>query len=96
MKENIIQEVKLSYTAKLVEWVQQVLNLPLDRDDEKKIVEAKFDGGVFLEGAGNLDFFMRAGLSFGTSVKLTKGINGTAIQGKFYSLSYHIQSIRPS
>ena len=31
----------------------------------KEDCEAKFDGGVFLEGAGNLDFFMRAGLSFG-------------------------------
>ncbi|KAN0075176.1 hypothetical protein V8E54_007787 [Elaphomyces granulatus] len=47
MKENIvptIQEVKLSHTTKLVEWIQQVLDLPLDRDDEKKIMEGKFDG----------------------------------------------------
>jgi hypothetical protein len=30
--------------TKLVEWIQQVLDLPLDRDDEKKIMEGKFDG----------------------------------------------------
>lgn len=37
---------------------------PLDTKNIQKIVEAEIDGRVlFLEGAGNLDFFMRAGLN---------------------------------
>ena len=62
--------------------------MTLDCDDKKKFVEAKFDGEVFLDGAGNLDFFLRAGLSYTASVKLAKlakAINGDAIQGKLLS-----------
>ena len=54
----------------------------------QKIVEAEVDGDVFLKGTGNLDFFMRAGFSLGTSVKLSelaKGFTSTAIQGKLLS-----------
>jgi len=68
---------------------------PLDPKNIQKIVEAEVDWDVFLKGAGNLDFFMRAGFSLGTSVKLSELAKGFAIAtGKFY-LSYHIQSIRP-
>ena len=61
---------------------RQTLDLPLDYDDEKKFLEAKFDGEVFLDGAGNINFFSRAGLSYAASVKLAKlakAANGTII-----------------
>ena len=46
-------------------WIQQVLDPPLNPRNIEKIMEAEINGRVFLEGAGNSDFFMRAGLSFG-------------------------------
>ena len=64
------------------------LDPPLEPDDAEKIIKTIINGRVFLEGAGNSDFFMRAGLSFGASVdlaKLAKGFTSPAIQGKLLS-----------
>jgi hypothetical protein len=47
------QEVRRWDAAKLVDWIQQVLDPPLRSDDRKKILKADIDGSVFLEGAGD-------------------------------------------
>ena len=89
MDRPTIQEVERWDATKLAKWIQQVLDPSLDPDDAEIIIRAKINGRVFLKGAGDLDFFMRASLSFGASVELAelaKGITSTAIQGK--SLSF--------
>src|SRR5438045_6806569 len=65
-----VDEIKSWNTNELLEWIQQNLGNPLDKDDKELFLEAKIDGAVFLEGAGNKDFFLGAGLSFGASVRL--------------------------
>ena len=94
MGKPTIQEVERWDATKLAKWIQQVLDPSLDPDDVEMIIRAKINGRVFLKGAGDLDFFMRASLSFGASVELAelaKGITSTAIQGK--SLSFIPYSI---
>ena len=88
MGNPTIQDIERWRPTELVEWIQRLLNPPLDSDDAKKIIETRINGRVFLEGAGNSDFFMHAGLSFGASVdlaKLAKGFTSPAIQGKLLS-----------
>ena len=65
-----------------------MLDPPLGPKNIENIVEAEINGRVFLKGAGNQDFFMRAGFSFGVSVdlsELAKGVTSPAIQGKLLS-----------
>jgi hypothetical protein len=88
MRRPTIQKIKRWRATELVEWIQRVLDPPLDPDDAEKITQTQIDGRVFLKGAGDLEFFMRAGLSFGASVNLAElanGVTGTAIQGKLLS-----------
>jgi hypothetical protein len=88
MDRPTIQEVERWDATKLAKWIQQVLDPSLDPDDAEIIIQAKINGRVFLEGAGDRTYFRDAGLSFGASVelaRLAKGVTSTAIQGKLLS-----------
>ena len=52
-----IKEVKGWDVTKLAEWIQQVLDPPLHSQNIEKIVEAEINGRVFLDNAGNRNFF---------------------------------------
>jgi len=88
MGRPTIREIERWRATVLVEWIQRALDPPLDPDDAEKIIQAKINGRVFLNGAGDPDFFMRAGFSFGASVELSelaKGVTSPAIRGKLLS-----------
>jgi hypothetical protein len=85
MGNPTIQDIEHCDATKLAKWIQQVLDPPLNPRNIEKIVEAEIDGPVFLKGAGDQDFFMRAGFSFGASVKLSELAKGFTIQGKLLS-----------
>ena len=78
MGRPTIQEVEHWRATELVEWIQRVLDPPLDPDDAEKIVPAKINGRVFLEGADDRSIFRDAGLSVGASVLLSKLAKGFA------------------
>ena len=69
-----IQEVKRLRATELVQWLQQILDLPLNFDDAEnlKLLMAKIDGGVFLEGADDRSIFREAGLSVGAASNCLK------------------------
>jgi hypothetical protein len=85
MGNPTIQDIERWDATKLAKWILQVLDPPLNPRNIEKIVEAEIDGPVFLKGAGDQDFFMRAGFSFGASVKLSELAKGFTIQGKLLS-----------
>jgi hypothetical protein len=78
MGRPTIQEVEHWRATELVEWIQRVLDPPLDPDDAEKIVPAKINGRVFLEGADDRSIFRDSGLSVGASVLLSKLAKGFA------------------
>ena len=90
MGRPTIQEV----ATELVEWIQRVLDPPLDPDDAEKIIQAKIDGGVFLE-CTDRTIFREAGLSVGAILSWPK-VSPVQLSRVSNYLSYHIQSIRPS
>jgi hypothetical protein len=55
---------------KLLPWIQQKLYTPLEPTDAETLLKAVINGSVFLQGAGNKEFFQSAGFSFGASVKV--------------------------
>lgn len=63
------QKVEHWDVTTLTRWLNKALDPPLHSEDIEKIEKERIDGGVFLKGAGNPDFFMRASFSFGASVK---------------------------
>jgi hypothetical protein len=69
-KEPAAKEIRIWGTEKLLEWIQKMLSVPLDSEDEEAFRRAKISGNVFLEGAGNRTFFEDAKLSFRFSVEL--------------------------
>jgi hypothetical protein len=65
-----ISVVRESNANDLIKWIQQSKLFSLNRDDEKKFSEEDISGIVFLKGAGNEEYFHKAGFSFGARVKL--------------------------
>ena len=70
--ELTVHKVKSWDGNKLLEWIQQNLTNSLDDEDKGQLSKAKIGREVFLEGAGNKQFFRDAGLSFGASVQLAR------------------------
>jgi hypothetical protein len=70
--ELAIDKVKGGNTNRLLKWIQQNLNNPLD-DDKEAFSKAKIDGEAFLCVVGAVDFFIvRVSLSPGASQKLAQ------------------------
>ena len=70
--EYTIDKVKSWDRDSLLDWIQKNLPDPLDNEDKGQFLKAKISGSVFLKGADNDAFFMRAGFSFGASVELAE------------------------
>ena len=70
--DSTIDMIRRWKKDELLKWIQQKLSIPLEPQDAEKFSNAGIDGEVFLKGAGNKDFFIKAGLSFGVSVKLAE------------------------
>ena len=58
--------------TKLLDFVQSKLMVPLDRDDEEKLLSAKITGSAFLYAAGDAGIFEKAGISLGPSIDLAQ------------------------
>jgi hypothetical protein len=87
MGEPTKQMVEHWTVTRLTGWLE-TLDPPLNPKNLEKIIDAEIDGRAFLAGAGDRDFFIAAGFSFGASVNLAnlaKNINSTAIQGRLPS-----------
>jgi hypothetical protein len=67
-----IGEIRTWKTDKLLEWMQQRLSVPLMPADSGKFLDARIEGEAFLSHAGDRDFFISAGFSFGISEKLAE------------------------
>src|SRR5205809_6100636 len=72
INEPAVQELRSWNEAKLLEWIQQKLSVPLKPGNEEKFLNAEIDGGVFLNHGGDWEFFMRVGFSHGVSDKLSE------------------------
>src|SRR5437667_4257838 len=86
INEPSVQELRSWNEAKLLEWIQQKLSVPLKPDDEEKFLNARIYGEVFLEGAGSRGFFREAGLSFGASVDIARVARNTISKESKYSI----------
>jgi len=66
------QEIRSLNQKNLLEWLKQRLSLEPKNEKKfsEKFSEAEIDAQVFLKGAGNEEYFLKAGFSFGHSVKL--------------------------
>src|SRR5438045_8398207 len=68
-----VDEVKSWNTNELLEWIQQNLGNPLDKEDKELLFKAKIDGEAFLGLANKVDFFISyVGLSPGADRKSTR------------------------
>ena len=83
INEPTVQEIRSFDEAKLLEWIQQKLSVPLKPDDKEKFLNAEIDGEVFLGAAGNKEFFRWAGLSFGVSYQLAELANTISKKSKY-------------
>jgi len=70
--DSTIDMIRRWKKDELLKWIQQKLSIPLEPQDAEKLSNANIHGVVFLKGAGNEDFFLKAGLSFGASVQLAE------------------------
>ena len=88
INEPAVQELRSWNEAKLLEWIQQKLSVPLKPDDEEKFLNAEISGEVFLDSAGSEDFYTRPsiGLSFGASFRLAKLARNTISKKSKYSI----------
>jgi hypothetical protein len=86
--EYTIDKVKSWNTNKLLKWIQQNLSQPLNNEDKELFLKAKISGRVFLKGACNDAFFMRAGFSFGAGVELAE-LAKDIVNGKGKSCRLH-------
>lgn len=57
---------------KLLEWIQKKLPSLRETDNSDRFLKSRINGQVFLVGAGDVDFFMEAGLAFGPSFELAE------------------------
>jgi hypothetical protein len=71
-KEPTIDEIRSWNEGRLLAWFQQILSKPLKQKYEKKLLNAEIDGEIFLNHAGDSEFFVRAGLSLGASDRLAQ------------------------
>src|SRR5438552_18538300 len=60
INEPTIQEIRTWKAKKLLEWIQQKVSVPLEDDDAEKFLNARINGGVFLEVTGSSEFFREA------------------------------------
>src|SRR3982751_6678635 len=58
INEPAVQELRSWNEAKLLEWIQQKLSVPLKPDDEEKFLNARIDGEVFSNHPGDREFFI--------------------------------------
>jgi hypothetical protein len=70
--EPTTDEIRSWDKNKLLLWIQKKLSTPLELTDEMTVLKAVINGSVFLQGAGDKEFFQSAGFSFGASVELAK------------------------
>src|SRR5438045_4008930 len=70
--ELTVDEVKSLNTNPLFDWIQKSLTNPLDDEDKEAFFKSKINGGAFLNHAGDVKFFMSAGISFGFSDNLAE------------------------
>ena len=70
--EPTIQEIEGFDEVNLLKWIKEKSSLRLKPEAERKFLDAEINGSVFLKGAGNEDYFLKAGLSFGASVQLAE------------------------
>ena len=86
INEPTVQEIRSFDEAKLLEWIQQKLSVPLKPDDEEKFLNARIDGEIFSNLGGNWEFFMRVGFSYGVSDKLAELARNTISKKSKYSI----------
>src|SRR2546429_9871906 len=75
VNEPTIREIRSLDEGQLLQWIQQKLPKPLKAKDVEMFLMAEIDGNVFLRHAGDLDFFMKAGLTLGVSDYLAELAN---------------------
>jgi hypothetical protein len=69
--ELTIDKVNSWNANQLLEWIQQNLTSPLDKEDKRLFLKAKINGEVFLSHAGDIDWFEnKCKMPVGTSESL--------------------------
>jgi hypothetical protein len=77
-----VQEMMTWNEAALLQWIQQKKPKLLRREYLDKFTAARFLGGTFLRRAGDIDFFMKAGLPLGVS-EILANLGDEVKEGKF-------------
>ena len=70
--EPTTHEIRSWDKNKLLLWIGEKLPTPLEPTDAETVIKAVINGNVFLQGAGNKEFFQSAGFSFGASAELAE------------------------
>ena len=87
--EPTAEVIKSLGVKKLLEWIQKKLPSLRKTDNSDRFLKSQINGHVFLMGAGDEDFFMRAGFAFRPSVELAElAQNVIGKKSKCYS-PYH-------
>ena len=73
----------------LLDWIQRKLPIPLKPEDAEKFLDVDIDGYVFSNHAGDRDFFISAGFSFGVSDKLAILAKEATGRKRKYSHGHH-------
>ena len=75
--------------VKLLESIQEKIPSLRKIENSDQFLKSQINGHVFLKGAGDENFFIKAGLAFGPSIELAElAQNVTSKKSKCYSL-YH-------
>jgi hypothetical protein len=82
-KVPTVKEMEAWDNAALLKWIQQKKPNLLRREYLDKFRAAEFLGETFLRRAGNVDFFMKAGLPLGVSEVLANLGDEVKEEGKF-------------
>src|SRR6266516_3936386 len=87
--EPTIEEIRSWDRKKLLLWILQKLSI--EPEDEEKFSNAKINGKVFSNHAGDREFFMSAGLPLGVSDELADLARETSNKSKSCrSTSYNL------
>ena len=78
-----VKEMEAWDDAALLQWIQQERPNLLRREHLDKFRAAEFLGETFLRRAGDMDFFMKAGLPLGVSEVLASLGDDVKEKGKF-------------
>src|SRR4051794_36211293 len=62
--ESTVEDIRRWDKNKLLLWIQQRLSIPLGSKDKEAFLDAEIHGSVFLRGAGKMEYFEHAHLSF--------------------------------